>query len=131
MPGSGDARRTMDVDADVVIAAAGPFAGVEAHPYADLGSVRPCVLGDASLGQDRGRDCGGRAVEDREEAVALGTDLDASRVDDGLAKDAAVVRQEISVPVLERLDEARRTLDVGEEEGDRPGRQCSHLRFGT
>jgi hypothetical protein len=45
---------------------------------------------------------------------------------EALAHHAPEVAKQVAVTVPEPLDEARRTLDVGEEEGDRPAREPVH-----
>jgi hypothetical protein len=73
----------------------------------------------------------GRGREGNEEGVTLGVDLDAAVTDEGLAKDPSVFFQSLRVRVrTEVVQELRRTLDVGEQEGDSPGREiAAHMRM--
>ena len=41
---------------------------------------------------------------------------------------APLFLQDFRVPAVEALEQARGALDVGEEEGDRPGRQAGRTR---
>src|SRR6185436_5519811 len=47
--GRGDPRRTMDVEADVVVTAESALAGMEAHPHADDRRLRPRHRGEPTL----------------------------------------------------------------------------------
>ena len=74
MSGVRDARRAVDVEAQVVVANPYGVPGVEADPDAQLDS-RLDRLSEAPLDLDRGRErvCG--RLEDREERVSAGRDL--------------------------------------------------------
>ena len=63
-----------------------------------------------------------------EERVALRVDLDPAVLVDRLADDAMVLGQDVRVIVAELMEQLRRALDVGEEEGDGSGRQLSNSR---
>ena len=63
-----------------------------------------------------------RAREDEEERVSLSVHLDAVGRCEGFAHDPSVRAQELRVCLAEPLEELRRVLDVGEDEGDRSAR---------
>jgi hypothetical protein len=61
-----------------------------------------------------------------EERVALRVDLDATVAIEGLAQQAAMLGQGLRVGLgAELVQQPRRPLDVGEHEGNGPGRQVS------
>jgi hypothetical protein len=119
----GDPRRTVDVEADIVVAASDALAGVEAHPDLHRLATRPGRGREGALRRDRGSDGRRSVAEDDEERVALGRSLDpAGRCECG-PEEALVLLEHSTVGSRpERLDEACRTLDVAEEEGERAGR---------
>jgi hypothetical protein len=124
----GDPGRPVHVDAAVVVPAEGPLAGVQAHPHPHRPPRRPVVGGQAPLGGHRGPDRGHRAGEGGEERVALGADLDPATVPDRPAQDGRVLVAHRPVPVAQVLQQPGRALDVGEQEGDRPGGQVGPCR---
>jgi hypothetical protein len=70
---------------------------VKAHSHPDIGSVRPWLRGERSLGgEGRGQRVRG-AFEDREEAVAFGADLGPACVGDRAAEDPTVLAEKIVV----------------------------------
>jgi hypothetical protein len=123
----GDPGRPVHVDADVVVPAQHPLAGVQAHPHPHREPLRPPVGGQAPLGRHRGPDRRPRAGEDGEERVALGADLDPLPVPDGPAQEGRVLVPDRRVASAQLLEQPGRALDVGEQEGDGPGRQLRDL----
>ena len=119
----GDAGRPMDVEPDVVVAAPAALAGVDPDPDLDDRAVRPIGSCQRLLDGDRGPDRAGRRREDHEERVALGADLDAILVRDRRPDQLGLPLEQRRVPVAEALEQARRPLDVAEQEGDGAGRQ--------
>ncbi len=94
------------------------LAGVQAHAHAQLGALGPVVRRERAL-TVRGR--GGRvarAGEDVEEGVALRVDLLAAVRGERLAEEALVRLEHAAVAVAQLFQQLRRSLDVGEEEGD-------------
>ena len=71
-----------------------------------------------ALGVDGRGDGVARAREREEEGVALRVDLDAAVLREALAHQPPVVGEDVGVAVAELLQQARRALDVGEDEGD-------------
>ena len=73
-----------------------------------------------------GRNGFGGARKRDEEGVPLRVDLDARVLREGIPQNPPVLGEEVGVcrPVL--LEEPRRALDVGEEEGDGATRELAH-----
>ena len=69
-----DARRPMDVDADIALVGAERSAGVDTHPNADRSTLE---RGPRRVGR---RQAVGRIGEGEEEGVSLGVDLDAAEL---------------------------------------------------
>jgi hypothetical protein len=67
-----------------------------------------------------------RPRERDEERVALGVDLDPAVPPEGLAERASMLGQRIRVGIAELVQQPRRALDVGKEEGDGAGRELAH-----
>jgi hypothetical protein len=120
--GGCNARRPVDVHADVALLGHERLAGVDAHP--DLN--RPCF--ERLLRLACGGDGVGRTRERDEERVALGVDLDPVVSSEGLTDHASVLSNEIGVSRSVIPNKARRPFDVCEEERDRPGwkRRSAH-----
>src|SRR5262249_14966551 len=68
-----------------------------------------------------------RASERDEKCVPLGIHLMAALPRDGRADQPPVLGQDLRVALPQRLDQPRRSLDIAEQEGDRPLRQPAHL----
>jgi hypothetical protein len=118
VPGGGDARGAMDVETDVAFLGEEGRSRVQAHADADgTRSERSCQGAG-------GRECGRRGREGEEEGVSLGVDLDPTLSGAGLADDTPMLGESCGVALrTERVQQFRRTFDVGEEKGDRAGRK--------
>ena len=81
--------------------------------------------GGERLGEGRrGGECPGRCREGEEEGVALRVDLDPALGGTRLADDTPMLGQRLRVGLgAELVQQLRRPLDVGEEEGDGAGRK--------
>jgi hypothetical protein len=91
---------------------------VQPHAQADGSGIEPVV--DASCRLQGSRSRGKRD----EEGVALRVHLDPALLCTGLPQDAAVLGQRFRVRLRTQLvQESCRPFDVGEEEGDRAGRE--------
>ncbi len=125
-----DARGAMDIQADVVrVRRQDAFTGVDAHADPNGHTRRPGLVRQASLGLDRRLDGRARALEDDEEGVALGLDLVTPGGADGIAHQALMPLEDTAVGGgPEPLEQARRSLDVREEEGDGAGRVGGRVR---
>jgi hypothetical protein len=110
---------------------------VNVHP--DVALVRPqrltCVDPNANPNRSScelalsvgGRsDCIARTGEGNKERVTLRVDLGAPVLGESLSQDSAVVGEDGCVVITEVVEQLRRALDVGEEEGDGPGGQLGH-----
>ena len=132
--GRGDPGRPVHVQADIVVPAQHPLPGVQAHPHPHRPPRRPVVGGQAPLGGHRGPDRPDRAGERHEEGVPLGADLHAAASLDGVAHDRGMLVADRRIPIPQLLQQPSGALDVGKQEGDRPGRQPRHegrMRPGT
>ena len=112
-------RREMHVSADVALFRERRLAGVEAHAHLYrpcLERPLPCVGGGQGVGGAR------KGVEER---VALRIHLDAAAAAELLPQGAPVLRQHGCVLVAELVQQPRRALDVGEQEGHRAGGQLA------
>jgi hypothetical protein len=118
--------RAMDVDPNVVRVHDQRLAGVDAHADAYRDAVRPAVLGERLLNLGGGGDGIASVGERDEEAVALRVDDAAAVLVARLAHEPPVPGQNLCVAVTELVQQARRALDVGEEKGDRAGREFAH-----
>ena len=124
-----DPGRPVHVDADVVVAAQRALPRVQAHPNPHGAHLRgPRLGGQGTLDGGGGRHRGGRTLENHEEGVALGRDLDAAGGVERGSKQRVVTLKERRERVAELLDEARRPFDVREEEGQRSGGKVSPSR---
>jgi hypothetical protein len=119
--GRGDPCGAVHVEADEAVLRPLRFAGVDPDPDAKLPRGSQC-----SLRLDGCGDGLRRALEDDEEGISLRVDLDAAEAFEGRPQQAAVSRKSLGVPLAELLQQPRRAGDVGEEEGDRAGRQLTH-----
>src|SRR5207244_3750585 len=118
--GGSDPRSAVHVDADVAVLREQRLSGVQTHPNAHRAAVE-CITslhggGESVFG----------AVEGDEERVALGVHLDTTVLCESVSKRASVLGQSARVVVAELLEQTCRSLDVREEEGDRPGGQLAH-----
>jgi hypothetical protein len=110
-------------ESDVPLLADRGLACVHAHPHTNLAVLGPVVLGERALRRGGGgnrRFCAGKGDEER---VALGVDLLSPGLVHCPPEDVPVLGQGVRVALAEHLEQARRALDVREEEGDGSGRQ--------
>ena len=116
--GRHDPRAQVDVQADVAVVRQRRLAAVNAHadPYVPTVERRLCL----PCGGERTR----RRRERDEECVPLRVHLHAAVRGERLSKHVPVLRQNLRVPVGAQLvQQPRRPLDVGEQEGDGAGWQ--------
>ncbi len=107
----GDARALVHVEADIALLGQDGLARVQAHANPDR------ARGEHVLGRPCSGDPVARPGEGDEEGVALRVHLDAPVGDEGPAQDAPMFREGIGITVAQLLQQPRRSLDVGEEEG--------------
>ena len=116
--GRRDARGAMDVVADVALLGEQRRPGVEPGTHADRARGKRLRHGRG------GREGARRRREREEERVALRIDLDSAAGHARLAYRPAVLGQSVGVGICaELMEQLRRPLHVGEEEGDRAGRE--------
>ena len=121
--------RLVHRESDVAVAADRRLARVQADPDVHAAVLRPVGVAHRALGGDGRRDGGSGAAEDEEEGVALAVDLDPAVLREGAPQQLVVPLQELPVALPPKvLEQARRALDVREQEGDGPLREL--LRCG-
>ena len=132
MPGRRDARGPVDVGADVLAVRVEPaVAGVDPHPDADLrrrpATARRRAPAARRRRPRRRRTSAGTTTKNPSPSVLTSTPpwaATAARISSRCRCEDAR-----SSARVQRLGEARRALDVGEDEGDRPGRQRPVARW--
>jgi hypothetical protein len=96
------------------------------YPHAHSGGAR----GERLLRVLGGHQSVVRIGEREEDGITLRPELDTPSTLDGATDKAAVLGEELHVPVSERLDKPSGSLDVREEERDRAGRELrAHVRI--
>ena len=132
MGGSRDPRRTIDVEADIVVRADDRLARMKSHPDADRPDVRGPGLGrEGALRVGCGRDRRDGTLEDDEECVSLGRDLDPTGLLDRCAQDGVVTFEEGAECRAQGGREAGGSLDVREQERHGPDGEESRARPGS
>jgi hypothetical protein len=124
--GRADTGRPMNAETDVALPTDGRLGSVDAHADPYLLSVGPGVARERALRGEGSGDCVLCAGEGDEERVTLRVDLVAARFLEGGAEQALMIGQDVSVLVAKRFQQARRALDVREEEGDGPSWELTH-----
>ena len=128
--GGADPGRTMDVEADVALGCPDRLARVDAHPVPYGDPVRPFPGRDCELAVDRGLDRRSGALEHEIQPIAGRAPLERTVDGERFADQPMVIGQHRRIPVPEDLEQPRRALDVGEHEGDGPGRLAGFGGFG-
>ena len=103
---------------------------MERHPRQYGGIVGPIMAGNRPLGGHRGGQPVTGAGKRDELAVAAGVDLRASVLGRDSPQQPPVVVEHLAVAVAELSDEAGRSLQVGEHEGDSAGWEFGHRAAG-
>ena len=110
VPGRADPRRAVDVDPDVALLADDGLAGVDAHPDAQLGPVRPARASRAPAGRRRPRrPRRARGRSSRRTRRPACRAPRPPRAPKRLADDAPVLGERVGVPVAEPLRAGRST----------------------
>ena len=122
VPGGHHPSRTVHIHPDVARVRQQRLTRMDSHSDAQP------RLSERLLRRGGGRNCVRGPSERDEEGISLRVDLDPAVLVDRLADDAMVPGQDVRVLVAELMEQLRRALDVGEEEGDGSGRQLSHSR---
>jgi hypothetical protein len=114
----------MHVDSDVVVATESAHPGMDPDPHAHRHVLRPRHRCQAPLNLDGGRHRRWGLGEHHQERVALRAALRATVLAERSAQHVVVAVEDVGEgggPDL--LHEVRRSLDIGHQEGDGPGRQ--------
>ena len=119
MRSGANARGPVHVHAGIPLRPHDRLACVKAHAHAYRARGQLCLrLSRGSRGPASIR-------EGDEEGVPLGVHLDATVASECLANDAALLGQRVHITLAQLLEQARRSFDVGEEEGDGAGREVA------
>src|SRR6266571_233534 len=121
-----DACGPMHVQADVALSRMLRLAGVQAHAHLYRHSFRPGMGAEGTLTSDRCRDGIGGARKGHEERIPLRVDLVTMEFEERGTQEGAAHFQEASVALTHLLEQARRALDIGEEQGDGSHREFTH-----
>jgi hypothetical protein len=122
-----DSRSTVDSDAHVALSCRRCFTRVDAHADARLLPLRPDVIGKVALEISRRLNGCAGPIERDEEGIPLRVDLVAAVPIEHLPQELAVILQQVAVLLgAEVSQEPRRSLDVGEQEGDSPSWPFRH-----
>jgi hypothetical protein len=126
--GAHDARRSVHVQTRVQVVCHHRLACMEADAHADR-LCRPPVADQRPLPGRRRCDRLADRLKGEKETVPLHLHLHPAALREGLPQQRTVHGQCLHVPLPpELLQQARRPLDVGEQQGHRPARKLSHRR---
>ena len=126
VPGGADPGCAVNGESGVAPVVGDRLTGVQTHSHLDLDALRPGVREERELALDGREHSLARARERNEERVALRIHLVAVVSVERISQQLPVVRQNCGIPLAQLLDEPRRPLDVGEEEGDCAARHVRH-----
>jgi len=116
----------VDGEADVPLLGEGGLSRVDAHSNSQRHAVGPVVTRDRALNVRGGgyRVLGARKGD--EERIALGVDFPAASFVDSGPDETIVIGESLAVPGTVLAKEARRSLDVREEECDGAAEKLRH-----
>jgi hypothetical protein len=123
MGGRHHSRRLVNGKRNIVVATRRRDAAVHTHPDSNVPTRWPARGLQQPLSLGTGTERIGGIRERHEERVSRRGDLVPVVTRPCLAKEVAMLLQGAVVPLAKRAEQARRTLDVGEHEGDSTGRQ--------
>ena len=121
-----DSGRPMDAETHVSLIPDHGLARVQTHTHPHLAALGPPVLRERTLRHDCGSQRRIGTPKGEEEGVSLGVDLPAAALLRCCADDPLVLGENLAVALPEVLEQPRRSLDVGEEEGDCAARELGH-----
>ena len=121
-----DPGRAVHVDPVIGVVGEHRLSGVHPDPDANRGSLGPRRGAERALRGERGSERILGLGEGDEELVGPAVDLAPARLGDRVAHEPAVLREHLRVRLAEVLDEARRALDVREDQRDRAGGKPVH-----
>src|SRR4051794_6167269 len=119
MPCRADAGGAVDVKANIALAASLGVAGMQPDAGRHADTLGPGMVGEGTLDLDGGLHRVDGAGKGDKEAVALRIDLTAVVRLKDRAQQHTVLSEHIAVAWPKALEQLRRALDVGEEQGDR------------
>jgi hypothetical protein len=120
---SQDTRAAMHAEPDVPLLAHRRLARVKAHTHTQVRPLRPCVLGEPTLRRDRRGDRILRTRKGGEERIALRVDLTPTVLSERPPQNPPVLGKHLTVALPQLLQQARRALDIREQEGDSASRK--------
>jgi hypothetical protein len=97
------------------------FCRVQSHANPHVGSIGQFVGCKLPLSHDSGGQRRVRAVESKEEGIALRVDLASAARSDGFTEDQAMGIEYSAVPISQTFEQRRRALDVRKQQGDGAG----------
>ncbi len=126
VPGAHDPRRVVYIDTHVTFGNRRGLTGMQAHTDMHLHAIRPGVSGKSALRGYRRRDSIRGTSKHHEEGIPLRIHLVAMPVLENATQQLPALRQHIGIALAQALQQARRPLDIGEKQRDRPRRQVLH-----
>ena len=120
MGGGGDPRSPVDIDSHIALGCDERLTGVNSDAHTDR------AFGKAILSFARRLDSVAGPRERIEQRVSLSVHLDPAALSERGTEDPSMFRENLRVLVTEVVQERRRALDVGEEEGDGSEREIAH-----
>ena len=124
--GRADPRRPMHVQPDVVVLSDIRLAGVDTDPHAHVDALGPALRRQRALRAHGGGDRVAGTREGHEERITLGVDLATVVFRERRPQQPLMLRKHLAVPAAQPRQQPRRTLDVAEQERDRPARKLRH-----
>ena len=129
MPNRADTRSTVHIQTSIITSAADGLASMQPHSHSERCALGPGMLCKRPLPRNGRRNRVFRSEERHQKRVPPPLDLPAVCSREGGAEKPAVLFLDFRLPVVaEALKERGGPLDVGEEEGNSPGRQAWHAR---
>ena len=116
-----DPSRRVDRQTDVADIGEGGAPAVDPDADPDVEMVRPAPPAERPLDGHRGLDGAAGPLEDREELVGAGVDLPPACPRHRRPKNASEIVQEIAVAVPQPAEQRGGPLDIGHQEGHKPG----------
>src|SRR5260370_7249970 len=126
MRGSHDARRVMNVQANIALSRTLWLARMQPHADMHCDTIGPGMGSKRKLQLHcRGHRIGG-ACKGHEEGIALGVHLVPAPAVKGCTQELAALGEDAIIALAYLLQEAGGAFDIGEEQGDRSRRQFTH-----
>jgi hypothetical protein len=126
VPGAHDAGGVVDIQTHIPLRSRLRLAGMNADAYLYGDALRPGMGEEHALGRNRRFDGIASAGKGHKEGVALGIHLVAVVLLKRGTQQVPALSEHIGVPLAQLLQEARRSLDIGEEQRDGSCRLMLH-----